>query len=125
MKHPTTLWPTATGFGLSDTTAGWGPTRRTGDFGTLCFESASPHAEEDPAMPCFCPAMSPMQYAHNLARARYATLSQNGLWVYLCCGDCGTRYRETVRVWETELRRRAEDACAETVPHDRFYRATI
>ena len=61
-------------------------------------------------MPSFCPASHPAQHAHDLAHARYATPSQSGWWIYLCCGDCGLRYREAVSVWETEVRRRAEEA---------------
>jgi hypothetical protein len=75
----------------------------------------------------YCPAFYPEQYAHDLAHARCATLSQNGWWVYLCCGACGTRYREAVSVWETELRRREQQAAAggPAVLHDRYYRFPI
>ena len=79
-------------------------------------------------MTSFCPASHPAQHAHDLAHARYATLSQSGRWIYLCCGDCGTRYREAVSVWETELRRRDEAAATGTTPavtHDRWYRSDI
>jgi hypothetical protein len=75
----------------------------------------------------FCPALHPEQHAHNLAHARYATPSQSGWWVYLCCGDCGARYCEAVSVWEAELRRREQHAAivAAAMPHDRYYRSTI
>jgi len=75
----------------------------------------------------FCPARHPAQHAHDLAHARCATLSQSGWWVYVVCGDCGLRYREAIRVWQTELRRRAEEAAAGGAPvtHDGFYRYTI
>jgi hypothetical protein len=72
--------------------------------------------------------MSPEARAHDLAQARYATPSQGGWWVYLCCGECGTRYREAVSVWQSELRRRAAEEATGTTPavtHDRFYRSTI
>jgi hypothetical protein len=74
-----------------------------------------------------CPALHPEKRAHDLTRARCATLSQSGCWVYLCCGDCGARYREFVSVWETEVRRRAEEVKAggPFVWHDRYYRCDI
>jgi hypothetical protein len=74
-----------------------------------------------------CPATHLKARAHDLAQARYATLSQNGYWVYLCCGDCGARYREAVSVWETELRRRDQEAAegGPVVTHDRLYRWDI
>jgi hypothetical protein len=76
----------------------------------------------------FCPPSRPAPHAHTLADARYATLSQDGQWVYLYCGNCGTCYREAVSVWESELRRRAEQAASGTTPavrHDGFYRQPI
>lgn len=78
-------------------------------------------------MTLYCPAMHPEERAHNLAHARYATPSQSGWWIYLCCGDCGTRYCEAVSVWETELRRRNTEAGASRpgVTHDLWYRSTI
>ena len=79
-------------------------------------------------MTSYCPAIHPEPHAHNLADARYATPSQDGWWIYLVCGDCGTRYCEAVSVWEAELRRREEQVVTGTVPavrHDGFYRSTI
>lgn len=76
----------------------------------------------------YCPAVHPEERAHNLAHARYATPSQSGWWIYLCCGDCGTRYCEAVSVWETELRRRKKEAATGTAPavrHDGWYRSDI
>jgi hypothetical protein len=75
----------------------------------------------------YCPAVHPEERAHNLAHALYATPSRSGWWIYLCCGDCGARYCEAVSVWETELRRREQEAVAggPAVRHDSFYRYDI
>jgi len=74
-----------------------------------------------------CPALHPEPHAHNLADARYATPSRDGWWIYLCCGNCGTCYREAVSVWETELRRREQHGGDDDggVRHDGYYRQPI
>lgn len=78
-------------------------------------------------MPCDDPATPPAPHAHHLADARYATPSQDGWWIYVQCGNCGTCYREPVSVWESELRRREQEAAAggPAVTHDGWYRSAI
>jgi hypothetical protein len=76
----------------------------------------------------YCNAFRQKDRAHDLAHARYATPSQSGWSIYLCCGACGARYCEAVSVWESELRRRAKEVATGTTPavrHDGWYRSTI
>jgi hypothetical protein len=67
-------------------------------------------------------------HGHNIEQARHATLSQSGWWVYVVCGDCQARYKVAVSVWESEMRRRTENAAYDawkTLGHDGYYRQTI
>ena len=44
-----------------------------------------------------------MRCLHDVTHAHYPTLSHDGWWVYLRCGDCNALFKVAISVWESAM----------------------